>query len=154
MNGRYIQEGVKMKKSLVGRALITFIGFAFLIWGICLVTLGIFGEDATAVLTSIRRQGGERNESVPGRYTYSIGYTFTLPDNQQIDGTATIISSALYTKVEGNSTIMICYLSALPWINAPVELTNLYFGQPLVICIGVFLIWVVNKTPRRGRKRN
>lgn len=141
-----------MKKGLVGRVVVLFIGIAFVIWGFCLAALGMFGERGAATLTSISRQGGERNDGAPGRYTYSIGYTFTLANGRQIDGTATIISGAIYSKAEGTSTIGIRYLGALPWINAPAEMTKLNISQPLLVCVGIFLIWAMTKKPsKRGK---
>jgi len=129
----------------VMRILITLLGAALVLWGVGTVVLGIVGECDTAVITSIRRQGGERSDGKPGRYTYSICYTFTLPDGKSVDGSTTKISSAIYFKANGTSTAAVRYLKSAPFINTLEENTKPSFGQLALVAIGTFLMVVMNK---------
>lgn len=55
-----------MKHSPYARILLSMLGMAFLLYSVGAPLLGIIGERDTALITSIRRQGGERNETVRG----------------------------------------------------------------------------------------
>jgi hypothetical protein len=134
-----------MKHSIVARIFISLLGFALILYNIGSPVLGVIGERDTAIITSVRRQGGERNEVLPGRYTYSIGYTFTLPDGRQVDGSATWIGNAIYIKADSTSTIPVRYFKALPIINVPEKDTELSIGQALGVGLGVFLIYAMRQ---------
>lgn len=68
-----------MKSKLLPRIFITLLGAALILWGAGKIALGIIGKPEKAVITHIRREGGERTDVKPGRYTYNISYTFPLP---------------------------------------------------------------------------
>ena len=133
------------RKNPVMRILITLLGLAFVFWGFGSVVLGLIGERDTAVITSTRQQGGERSDGKPGRYTYSIGYTFTLPEGKSIHGSTTKIGTAIYFKADGTSTAPVRYLKQAPFINTLEENTKLSMGQFIMVVVGVFLIIVMNK---------
>lgn len=59
-----------------GSIFVTIIAIMLILYGLIHIYLGIVGEKDTAIITNIRRQGAERNESVPNRYTYVISYSF------------------------------------------------------------------------------
>lgn len=134
-----------MKKRLAGRILLTLIGAALVLWGFGALALGVWGERETAVITSVRQQGGERNDVIPGRYTYQIGYSFTAADGTQVDGAFTTIQSAVYLKADGTAPLFIRYIPAIPQINAPEKDTRLSLRQPVLIGAGIFLVTVVNR---------
>jgi hypothetical protein len=75
-----------MKHGITARILISLLGAAFIVWGAGLIALGTVGERTNAVITAVRREGGERNNGKSGQYLYNIGYTFTLPDGRKING--------------------------------------------------------------------
>ena len=75
-----------MKRKLLPRIFITLLGAALILWGAGKIALGIISEPEKAVITHIRREGGELTDIKPGRYTYNISYTFTLPDGKEING--------------------------------------------------------------------
>ena len=130
---------------ILTRLFITMIGAAFVLWGLSTVALGFFGIKGTAVITDIRRELGERNEVMPGRYTYSISYTFTLPNGNKIDGFSRKIGSAIYLKAVGKSKATIRYFSFFPSINALEKDTKPGWGQLILIAIGCFLIFIMNR---------
>jgi hypothetical protein len=85
-----------MKHSTAARILISLLGVSFILWGVTAVVLGYAGESATAVITHIRREGGERADGKSNRYTYNISYTFNLPDGKGINGISKKIGSSVY----------------------------------------------------------
>ena len=127
------------------RILITLLGIALIIYGVGMAMLGFVGTRATAVITSIRRQGGERDEAVPGRYTYSIGYRFALPDGRIVDGSTTRIGDSVYVKATETSTAPVRYFAFFPYFNALESQTGPGGGQLIVTIAGVFIIFAENR---------
>ena len=135
---------MKRKNKFIPRILITILGIAIILMGISQVILGVVGKSAPAVITSIRREGGERADGKPGRYTYSIGYTFTIPDGSKIDGFSKKISDSVYLKPDGTSIVKVRYFPDFPHINAMEQDTGLGAGQITLIIAGSFLIYFMN----------
>lgn len=125
---------------MLKRVFITLLGTALIIYGVGMTMLGFVGTRTTAVITSIRRQGGERDEAVPGRYTYSIGYRFALPDGRIIDGSTTKIGSSVHVKATGTSTTPVRYFAFFPYFNVLESNTAPGIGQLIVAIAGVFII--------------
>lgn len=137
-----------MKHKLVPRLLITLLGIALILMGTFEVVLGIAGTSTLATVTSIRREGGERAESTPGRYTYNIGYSFTLPNGKEVSGFAKKIGDSVYLKADGASFVQIRYFPAFPYINAMEKDTKFGARQLVLVLAGVALIFLMNK--RKG----
>lgn len=138
-------------RALIPRILITLIGIALIATGLSEIILGFGGESAEAVVTDIRREGGERTDAIPGRYTYTIGYTFSLSDGRAANGVAKKIGGAVYLKADGKSTVPVRYFSVLPQINALERDTGLGAGQLIMIFAGGFLVFFMNT--KRGAYR-
>ena len=133
-----------MKRRLFSRIFISFIGAAFILWGAMNAALGIFGEQTSAVITDIRREGGERADVIPNRYTYNISYVFSLPDGKEIHGFTKKIGDAVYLKADGTGRIAVLYFKELPYINAPEE--NKLPLKPIILSgTGIFLIVLMNR---------
>ncbi|MGI1660178.1 MAG: hypothetical protein ACRKFN_14655 [Desulfitobacterium sp.] len=138
-----------MKKGLFSQIVLSLLGVAFIFWGSGSLALGISGEQTTAVVTDIRREGGERTDVKPGRYTYNISYTFTLPDGREINGFTKKISDGVYKKADGTSTIQIRYFPGFPYINATDKDTGLRTGPfALILTGGVLVFLMVRKNQR------
>ena len=125
--------------------LIIIIGICFIIYGLLHVALGFFGEEAQAVILNIRRQGGQRNEAIPNRYTYAVSYSFTLPDGKTIEGSTYKIDDSVFVKVTpiNNGMVSIKYFKFLPYINALKKDTGIGTGSILLVGVGIFIIWFV-----------
>jgi len=136
-------------KNLPARILITALGVAFILWGISTLALGFFGKKATALITDIRREGGERNETIRGQYTYIISYAFHLPDGKRISGYTRKTGGAAYLKADGKSTTQVRYFSFFPVINTQENETKPGIGQLILAAIGCFLIFIMNKPASR-----
>ena len=138
-----------MKKELIPRVLITLLGICLILMGMFQAILGITGKSAPAVITNIRREGGERAEAVPNRYTYNISYTFTLPDGKEVNGFTKHIGDSIYLKADGTSAVRVRYFSAFPYINAMEQDTGLGAGQIILIIAGSALTFLINRKRRR-----
>lgn len=134
-----------MKRKLLPHILISLLGAALILWGSMSTALCIFGEQTTAVITHIRREGGERTDVMPNRYTYNISYAFTLPDGKEIHGFTKKIGDSFYLKADGTGRIAVQYFKELPYINTPEE--NPPFSlKPLILSgVGIFLIVQMNR---------
>jgi hypothetical protein len=145
------------KKS--GSLFIIFIAVMLIVFGMVRVSLGFIGEKDTAIITSIRRQGGERNDPVPNRYNYSIGYTFTLPDGKKVDGFTYKIGDSVYIKVSNSNggITPIRYLRTFPRINTLESDAGIKPGNLIIIGAGVLIIKLISPRKKRVykfKKRN
>jgi len=136
---------MKQKHKIFPRILITLLGIALILMGASEIILGFAGKTASAVITDIRREGGERTDGNSGRYTYNISYTFTLPDGKKINGYTKKIGDSVYLKPNGTSTTRVRYLPAFPYINAMEQDTGFGAGQLVLIFAGGFLIFFMNR---------
>ncbi len=135
-----------MKRKRLPRILISLLGATFILWGSMSVALGAFGEETTAYITHIRREGGERVDDRPGGYTYITSYTFTLLNGKKIDGFARNISDGAYVKADGTSTVRIRYFINFPYFNAMENDTGLRGGPlTLILVWGVLIFLMVRK---------
>lgn len=130
--------------NVVIRLLIGVFGSAFILLGAGSVILGFVGEKAEAVITDVRRQGGERTDIKSGRYTYSMSYRFTLPNGESIDGNTMKISGGVYLK-RPNTNTTVRYLKSYPRISALEDDTKPNLGKLVLIVVGVLLILVVKE---------
>lgn len=137
-----------MKRKLLPRLLLTLLGTALMLWAAGDLALGVFGERASAVVTHIRREGGERTDGKPNRYTYNISYTFVLPDGKEINGFTKKIGDAVYLKADGAGRIAVRYFKTMPYINAPEKTPLFSLGQLTLAAAGIFLIVQMNR--KRG----
>ncbi|MDD2306170.1 MAG: hypothetical protein PHP53_15820 [Prolixibacteraceae bacterium] len=135
------------------RIFITLLGFAFIVWGLATITLGFIGDDGTAVITDIRREGGERNEVKRGSYTYNISYTFTLPNGKSVNGFTKTVGNAIYLKADGKSKAPVKYLSFFPYINSLKQDTKPGFGQLILVAVGCFLIFIMNRRKKEVARK-
>lgn len=136
------------RRDLIPRILITLLGIALILMGMSEIFLGFAGERADAVVTDIRREGGERTDGKPGRYTYNIGYTFTLSDGRTINGVAKKIGNAVYLKPNGKQTVPIRYLRTFPYISTMEKDAGLGAGQLTLMLAGGALVFFMNTKKR------
>ncbi|MDD2481742.1 MAG: hypothetical protein PHC44_03450 [Lutispora sp.] len=137
-----------------GPVFVTIIAIMLILYGLIHISLGIVGEKDTAIITNIRRQGGERNESVPNRYTYVVSYSFTLPNGKKVDGFTYKIGSAVYVKISDSNISMapVKYLNALPQMNALESETGFKMGNIIIIGTGIVIIKLI-KPKSKSKKR-
>lgn len=136
-----------MKGKRLPRIFITLLGAALILWGAGKIALGIIGEPETAVITHIRREGGERSDIKPGRYTYNISYTFMLPDGKEMNGLTKQIADGIYQKVDGMPTVQIRYLPGFPYFNALESDVGMGAGPLVLIAVGGVLVFLMVGKP-------
>ncbi|KJS21677.1 MAG: hypothetical protein VR72_09275 [Clostridiaceae bacterium BRH_c20a] len=137
--------------NIVMRIFITLLGIALILWGVGTIVLGVIGEKDTAVITNVRRQGGERTDGKSGRYSYIVSYTFKLPDGKSIDGYTTKISSGGYVK-SPNTITTVRYFRAFPYLNVLEEETKPTLGQLVLVGAGGFLIYAMNSRKIKNKR--
>ena len=149
---RPIVPGTTRKEAGV-RIGISLLGLAFILWGFVSMALGLVGEKGVAVITHIRREGGERNEAIRGRYTYCIAYSFFLPDGRRMDGSTKRIGDSVYLKADGKTTAPVRYFASLPSLNSLEKDARPNPGHAVIIGTGAFLVWVINSKKLGKRKK-
>ena len=130
-------------KSKVWRLFISFIGIIMIVYSLFLINIGLFGSNTVGIITSYRRIMGERDEVIPNRYTYSLGYKFYI-NKKEYSGHSTLIASPLFIKADGTGLIEIMYIKQVPSLNALKKDTTLDFGKLALILTGSFLIYSMN----------
>ena len=138
-----------MKRKLLPRIFITLLGTALILWGAGRIALGIIGEPETAIITHIRREGGERTDGKSGRYTYNISYTFTLPDGKIIDGSTKQIGDGIYQKADGKSTVQIRYLPGFPYFSELERDVGMGAGSLVLIVAGGALAFLMVRPTKK-----
>lgn len=128
------------KNNVFMKGFIVILGVMFILWSSSLITLGFAGKSRVATITHVRREGGERNETIGGRYLYNLSYSFKLPNGKSINGVTKKIGSGVYIK-NPNTITTIKYFEFFPNVNALVEDTKLGLKQVIYIGIGVLLIY-------------
>lgn len=144
---------MKLKHIIIPRILITLLGIGLIYMGASAIMLGFTGRSASAIITDIRREGGERADGKSGRYTYNISYTFILPDGKEVNGFTKKIGDSVYLKADGTSTVSIRYYPAFPYINVLEKDAGFGAGQLVLIISGVTLIFLINSKQVSGIKR-
>jgi len=140
-------------KNYFWRFVISLIGIILIMFPIYQVTIGLFGENTIGTITSYERILGERNEIIPNRYTYSLGYAFTI-NNELYYGSTTIINSPIYIKPNGNQLIEIQYMINYPYLNALTIDTSINIGKFVLMGFGVLLICVMNPKKYKSNKKS
>lgn len=133
-----------MVKKYAARLLITIMGVSFILTGIMWSMLGIVGEKTTGLITDVRREMGELDNPESGSYTYSVGYSFELPDGKLVYGYDKEVSDGAYIK-NPNTSVNVRYLKIFPRMNALEKDVAFDFGKIIMILAGCLLVLVVNK---------
>lgn len=132
-----------MHRKVSGRILISIIGALLIIYGISMLLLGITGEKSMAVITDVRREGGELPYARSGKYMYNMSYTFELPNGEVFYGYTKKISDGVYIK-KPNTVVNVKYLEIFPHFNALEEDTRFDAGKLILVAFGLSLIIIVN----------
>ena len=104
--------------SLVGQWFLRLLGAALLLWGLSMPMLGLFGAQTDATVTQIRRQGGERGEARPNRYTFIVSYRFATRDGRAVESTQMIGGFANIPTLHSVQPLKVRYLPMFPRFNS------------------------------------
>lgn len=131
------------KIPILMRLFLFLIGMGFLYLGVMPIVVGLVGDVKPALITSVTRHGGDRNDATPGNYNYSMGYRFTTENGETVDGYATWVGDSVYVKTSGTSLTEVVYLPALPAINFLKADTKVTLRLPIYLAIGSLLCALV-----------
>lgn len=121
------------------------IGVLMIGWGGMLLALGFVGDAASARNVNTRRVGGERNESAPNQYTYSIDYEFVTKAGEVESGHAQGIGNSYSVKTPSK----IRYLAAFPKINAPEDDCGIAVYPLVLLGAGSLILWSFGRRKKR-----
>lgn len=127
-----------MKKNAM-KLLLAFLGIVFILYGTLSIILGFIGTKTFGEITVIRREGGERNDSRPNRYNYSVEYRFKA-DGKIIYGNTKRIGNAYSAGISKGKT-MVKYLKAAPFINVLAAEAGISTGNLIISGAGVLLVY-------------
>ena len=138
-------------KRIVTKIFLIIIGIVLSLYGTMMPLLYVIGEKTQGTITVVRREGGERDEAIPNRYSYSVGFEFLLDDGTVIYGNTKVIGNA-YNAGISKGQASICYLKIFPYLNALEADTTLSVEHVILIAVGVFII-IINLRNRPGGNR-
>lgn len=133
-----------MNKKIAGKFLITIIGLLLILYSFSSALLGIAGNDSMAVITDVRREGGELPLAKSGKYMYNMSYEFELPNGEIFYGYSKKVSDGVYMK-KPNTVAHVKYFKSFPHFNALEEDTKINSGKLILAAAGLSLIIIVNK---------
>lgn len=149
MAGICIGDGLLMSRRNKGRdrpglflrVLISVVGAALVLLAVVRLSLFFFGDIAAADV-NVRRVGGV-NDGRPAkeRYEWSLDYTFRDKAGKMYDGTTTRRGSDISVDTDG----WVYYFSFSPYINALESDAEPNFTQLLLVIIGAFLVYIINR---------
>lgn len=135
-------------KKIVFKIFLIIIGIGLLLYGMMMPLLSVIGDRTLGAITVVRREGGERDEAIPNRYSYSVGYEFLLDNGTVISGNTKAIGNAYNAGIsKGQASIR--YLKIFPHLNALESDTDPSIVHVILLAVGVSII-VINLRSRHG----
>jgi hypothetical protein len=139
-------------KNLAAQALLFLVGTAFILYGLVMPLLPYAGERAAGEITTVRRELGDRRDPLPNRYSWSVGYHFTLPDGAVVHGNTKVIGSSFSAGISKGPAV-VHYLPSLPWVNALERDTRPDPGKAVMLAAGTLLCLAAFKLPSFTSRR-
>lgn len=132
---------------LFWRIVISAVGAALVFIAVSDLALYLFGETVSVSVTT-RRFGGADDQYQPNqRYEWSVDYTFTDQNGVAHSGHTTRRGGDSGVKTDNR----VYYFPFAPFINALESEAEPNIGQPLLLVIGVFLLFVMNRKKNKTR---
>ena len=126
---------------LIPRIGISAIGIALILMAVSNVCLYFLGDSTHTVVTT-RRVGGAHTNSAPNqRYEWSVDYTFVDRQGETHDGHSTRRGGDM--SVDYIDTVY--YFTFAPYINSLEDVATPSIGQPIMVALGIFLLYVMNR---------
>lgn len=137
-----------------GRSVIpVFIGLLFVVYGVSQPLLLLVGTRGSAVITSVRRQGGSLDRR-PNDYWWVAGYDFKALDGKRYSGSARSLGTSFSSMRFGKGQVEpVLYLRSFPWWNALQKCAEPSLGHGVIVGGGVFLIWLSRRRPGGKRRK-
>lgn len=139
-------------EKIVSKIFLVIIGIGLSLYGMMMPLLSVIGERTQGNITVVRREGGERNEAVPNRYSYSVGCEFLLDDGTVISGNTKVIGNA-YNAGVSKGQASIWYLKIFPYLNALEADTTLSVEHVILLAVGVLIITIAIRGLSDGNRQ-
>jgi len=123
------------------RITLSVLGIALILMAVCNISLFFFGKSTTAEVTTRRYGGADNNWPVSQRYEWSVDYTFSDKEGVIHSGHTNRRGNDMSVKVENTAY----YFSFAPFINSLESEAEPNIGQPLLVGMGMLLLFVMNK---------
>lgn len=129
------------------RIFLALMGLLFIVYGLMIPVLNMAGSKTIGNITDIRREGGERNEMIPNRYTWAVTYEFDIPGGKEYSGNTKVIGSAMSSGVsKGPVTVM--YLKPFPYLNA-IDGSNFFpLERIIILAVGILFAFLLFRKKR------
>lgn len=139
-------------KSKFEKIFLILFGIAFLIYGAMIPVLTVAGAKTIGNITTVRREGGERNEAIPNRYNYAVGFEFETIEGKLISGNTKVIGGPQNAGIsKGPATVM--YLKQFPYLNALQESSVFPVERIIIFCLGILFLFMAFKSKSMRRKK-
>jgi len=139
-------------KKVATKVFLIFIGIGLSLYGMMMPLLSVVGEKTQGTITVVRREGGERAEAIPNRYSYSVGYKFLLDDGTVVYGNTKVIGNAYNAGIsKGQASIR--YLKILPYVNTLEADTTLSVEHVILLAVGVLIITIAIRGLSDGNRQ-
>lgn len=151
-----VANGSRAGKNIALRLFQLLLGSLLVGYAVLGPALQFLGASTMGTITEIRRQGGDRGETIRNRYNYSVGYHFLLPDGRKVDGATTVVGSS-YNAGIPKGPARVLYFSFMPALNSLEQQASFSLATLILLGAGLFLVRIgvarpVEKTPRKTRK--
>jgi hypothetical protein len=139
----------KKQSSLFWRIVITAVGVMLILLAVLRLLLFFFGTSTVADI-NVRRQGGA-NGGAPGqRYEWAVSYTFTDQNGTERSGYAVYRGSDYSVNVGSR----VYYFSFASFLHALENDAEPGLSQPVMVALGVLLVFVMNKRKKTSKKKS
>lgn len=139
---------------MIGRFLLGALGTVMLLWGIVMPMVTLFGDEASAEITAVRRQLGDQGGVIPNRYVFAISYRFELPGGASVAGHTQRLGDFFSPKSLGKpGKVRVRYLPAFPWLNTIDRGWGMAFEYLVMAVVGVVLIHFAAKKVSVKRRK-
>ena len=132
-------------KKIATKIFLVLMGLILITYAVGTPLLKFFGVHTIGTITDIRRQGGERDQTIRNQYNYGVGYYFILPDGQRIEGGTTVVGNS-YNAGIAKGPVAVCYLKFFPRISILEKDTNISVSNFILSGVGILLIVLAFKS--------
>ena len=103
---------------MIARLALALLGMVLLLWGLGMPLVAWLGAEAPGTISLVRRQLGDRGESIPNRYSYTISYEFRLPDGRLAQGNTSRVGDYFSPRyLTQGSSVQVRYVPGFPFIS-------------------------------------
>jgi len=126
------------KRALAGRWILGTVGSLLVLYAVLIPALAMVGQRTMGEITEVRRELGDRRDPLANRYSYAVGFEFTLADGRVIPGNTKVIGSANQAGI-AKGPHAVRYLAVFPYLNALEEDTVFDWGKVVMLGLGGWL---------------